>query len=598
MAAQTDNEYDQQEWDMEFKDPFSLEEEESTVYCPGSISQTPVTRSCLSEGSLGVETVNAGLLQKVTTFVTSSLQSVHGHETGKPSMKLPDLKENSWHLWSETDANMHSSTTMSVEGSKKTPHVNAPVTKLSHETNVELNRSEVTSASSDEQSPIPVMLSSAKRFCASEDIQKNSHNDKHGSAYLKLPPPSAVLNDSPVRFAQSPYQPVAYNIPAWPAVSLPLHVNNSGSALPVHPMVPYSIPYSAVLPHSTNISALYNRTPNPIVEGTDSPHWPGARLHLQNILTKPPPPVPSVSHGAVLRLPASDVAVLDTLSVPQLRNGLTPHRFPLATIPHIPPFPSPNVNRLPFSNVILPRHGQPLKAASVPVDTSTTISAGQVLPNCYSVGAQQRKPLSAGADVSACLSSSAQLKSKNNNNNNTEYNSKHSIPSDRTLLRTEQSGHTLPVTGVSSSAVSCSGVLTSNFCPPPTSSELASKQTVTPATDASCSNTPPPPPVKCNTKFAQLDPRIRNGNRQNSGAAAAQSQSSANTDTTPITAFVVPVPPPLPSLEELTADITKDSQKEDKAAIVSSTPQFSASGTGTITADTAKFDTVMIVSKC
>jgi len=596
MATQTENEYDLQEWDMEFKDPFSLEEEELTVYCPGSRSQPSVARSCLSQGSTGVETVNAGLVQKVSTLVTTSLQSVHDDEPRKPGMELPDLKDNSWHLWSEREANMHSSKTMSVEGSKKTPHVNEPVAKLSHETNVELNRSEVTSASSDEQSPIPVMLSSAKRFCASEDIQKNSHADKHGSAYLKLPHPSAVLGDSPVRFAQSPYQPIAYNIPAWPAVSLPLHVNNSGSALPVHPMVPYTIPYSAVLPHSTNISALYNRTPNPIVEGTDSPHWPGVRLHLQNILTKPPPPVPSVSHGAVLRLPASDVAVLETLSVPQLRNGLTPHRFPLATVPHIsPPFPSPNINRLPFSNVIPPRHGQPLKAASLPVDNSTTISAGQVLSHCYLVGAQQPKTLSAGANVSA------QLKSKNNNNNNnTEYSSKHSTLSDKTLLRTEQSGHTLPVTGVSSSTVSCTGVPTSNFCAPPAiaSSELASKQTVTPATGVSCSNTPPPPPVKFNTKFVQLDPRIRNGNRQNSGAAAAQSQSSANTDTTPSAAFVVPVPPPLPSLEELTADSSKDSQKGDKAAIVSSTPQSSASGTGTITADTAKLDMVMTVSKC
>ena len=139
MATRTENtEYDLQEWNMEFKDPFSLEEEELPAYCPGGISQPPITKSCLSEGSFAAETLNDGLVQKVSTVITSSLQPVHDRETGKTGVELPDLKDNSWHRRSETEANTHLSIPMSVDGSNRTPLVIEPVTKLSHETNAEL----------------------------------------------------------------------------------------------------------------------------------------------------------------------------------------------------------------------------------------------------------------------------------------------------------------------------------------------------------------------------------------------------------------------------------------------------------------------------
>jgi len=589
MATRSENiEYEQQEWDMEFKDPFSLEENELpvTIYCSGSVSQSAVLRtSFLSQGHSAVETSNSDLVQTASTVVTTLLQTVsRDNKTRTTGVESPNWKQNSQHHQSEMEANTHSSTPVSADRSNRTQHVNGPVTscgkKMSDDTNVEFNSSEVKLTSSEEQLPIPVMLSSAKRFCADDDIE-NSQAAKHDNAYFRLPPTPAILNESPVRFAPPVYPPTAYSIPAWRTV---LPVNNSGTGAQVRSVLPYSVPYSSVLPHSSNVSALYNQSHTPVVEVTGAPHWPRARLHLQNIITTPPPSLPGVRCATALGLPASDFAVFETLPVRHMQNGLTSHRLPLATVHQvIPPFPPPNINRMLLSSsphsVLLPCQGQPHNAvksnlpvvSNVPVNTST----GQVPPRRYSVGAQQTEPSSTSANVSACSSSSAVVKC-NNTSNNTECNSKHCMPNDRTLLSTAQLRPTLPVTCTSSSA------------------ESVSKQTVTAATAASHSNIPPPQ-VKFSSTFAQLDPRIHSGQRQ-SCSAAAQSQSSAIAASTPSSTFVVPVPPPLPSLEELTADSSVHPHKDDKAAIVGSNSQSTASGT--TTTDSAKLDAVVSTSNC
>jgi len=597
MATHIENiENEKQEWDMEFKDPFSLEEDELSVYCSGHTGQMADTRtSCCLEGHSAGGTLSGGLIQKINTAVTSSLPTITSdHKTGPTNVELPNWKENSQQRETEVEANRHSS--VSVDGGNGTHPVNEPVTsygrRLSHDTNVELNSSEVTPASSEQQSPIPVMLSSTKRFYASEDIQ-SSKVAKLDSAYFRLPPPSALLNTPPARFAQPVYPPTAYNIPAWPAVSLPLPMNNSGMRLQVPPVVPYNncVPYSAILPHSTNLSTLYNQSHIPGVEGTGASHWPGARLHLPNMLSQPPPRLPDVTHAAVLGLPAGNFAAL-----PHLQNGLTLHRLPLAAVPHIfPPFPvpPPNIKREQFStsprhSVLLPQKGQQHNAvkSGLPVVSNANISPGQILPH-YSVGAKQPEPSSTNAgDVTACLSSSAVLKC---NNNNTECYNKCLMSNNKTLPSTEHLRTTLAITS---------------------STSEATKQTA--ATATSCSSTPSPP-VKFSSPFAQLDPRIQNGPRQNSGAVA-QSRSSAVATSTASSAFVVPVPPPLPSLKELTADSVEDPAdsiedpekkmmsdvkdiEHDEAAILDLSFQSTASGT-TTASDSPKLDEVIRTNKC
>ena len=592
MATHTENiEYEQQEWDMEFKDPFSVEEDEVTVYCSSGINQPAGTRAgYFSEGRLAVKTVNNDLVQKVGSVVVSSLQTVtHDCKTRTAGVELPNWKKISQHGHPETEASTHSSTTMSVNGSNRMQEVNEPVTsfgkKLSRDTNVDLSSSDVTS---EEQLPIPVVLSSAKRFCASEDIE-NSQEAKHCSAYFSLSPPSAILSNSPVPFAPPAYLPVAYNIPTWPAVSLPLPVNNSRIGQQVRPVGP--APYSAILPHSSNILPFYNQSPTAVVEGMGAAHWPGQRLPLQNNPTKPPPPLPGVDHAAAFGLSTNDLAGLETVPVPRLHNGLTSDRLPFPVPRLIPPFPSPSINRLPFSTspctVRLPQQSRPQNTmkSGLPVNSGVTVSTGEVLlSHCSSVGTQQSQPSSASAAFTACLSSSSLLKHSDNSNNN---NNEHLVPNDKTLLPPEQLRTTWTVMDTSSSTVVSTAV--SIFCLPLTSSESASKQIVMPATATSHSNTPTPAQMKSSSMFAQLDPRIRSGLRQNS-IAAAQSEPSTNATSAPSLAFVVPVPPPLPSLEELTAE-SKDSQKDDKATIVSSTSQSSTSGT--TTTEPAKHDMVI-----
>jgi len=579
MAADTKKlkniEYDLQEWDMDFKDPFSLEDDELTASCHPAVASTTV-----SEDHLAVET--GGLVQNVSTVVTRSLQAVTiDHDSGTTAVELPKCKENSQHHEFDMESNIRSGTAVLANGSIRTQHVGESFTfcgnKLSHNNNTELSNSKATSASFEEQRPIPVMLSSTKRFCASDEIH-SSHptGTKHDSAYVQMPPPSVVLNNPPVHFAPPAYPPTACNIPAWPTVSLSLPVYNSGKGLPLRPMVPYNngIPYSTYLPHSANISALYNQSATPVAAGTGASHWPAANMNLQDILTKPPPPLPVVSHAAALGQPASDLGVLPTVPVPHLRNGLPLHRLTFAAVP---PFAPPYRNRLLFGNSprsVLPQQGQPVSVMKprLPV-VSTVSSAGQVLPHCSSSGTQESKLQSNNTNVTAS-SSSALLKSNNNNDNNPEH-TKHLLSKQND--KTEQSRPTLPVTDVSTLATA--GLLISDSCPPLTSSVSASEQTVTQTTATSSLNIPPTH-VKFSSTFAQLDPRIHNGHRQNS-SAAVQSRSSMTPATAASSDFVVPVPPPLPSLEELTAGCAEDPQKDDRTAIVSSSVQSTTSSTPT-----------------
>jgi len=600
MAAHRENnESKQQEWDMEFKDPFSLEEDELTTgtCCSGSRSQPAVVTNSYFWGShFAVETVVQSDVQ--SAVATSSLQTVtHEYKTATTGVELPKWYEKSQRHQSDIAAGTCLSTAVSVHGSERIQHVNESValcgTKSALDTYVELNSSEVTS--SEEQSPIPVMLSSAKRFCSSDDIE-NSRAAEWCSAY-KLPSPSATVSKSPVCFPPPAYPPTTYNIPAWPTANLPLLPSNSSvTTLAVPPMLPYNncIPYSGgILPHSSKIPVLYNESTIPVVDGTSAPHWPGARLHLQNILSKPPPPLPDVSHVVAVCLPSSNFPGLQTGSVPQLLNGLTAHRLPLSTVPQvIPPFPPPNVNRLTFitstHSVLQPQQCRPHNPvprrdkSALPAVSSMSVSASKCLSSTDSVVAQQPKSSSANAhDVSVIVSSPALL--KHNNITHTEHNNnKHLLQN----VKTEQS--TLPVTD--KSTVASTGV--SDCSPSLTSSESTSKQTVTSA--ASYSRIPPPE-IKLSSTFAQLDPRIHNGLRQSSGTSA-QLRSSANAASTQSTVFVVPVPPPLPSLEELTAENSEDPVKEEKISVLGLTSPSTASDT--MTTDSPQLDKVISTTVC
>jgi len=602
MAAHNENnESKQQDWDMEFMDPFSLEEDEddSRVCYSGAIQTSAETARNVPVSHLATETLNDALVQRVNTVMTSTLQTVT-HLTATTDVEFPDLNQNSQHHQSHVVANTGPSrTTLSTDESRQC--VNESVAscgkKSSHDINVESHSSsEVTSASSDEQSPIPVMLST-KRFCASpvEDIEMNQPV-KRFSAYPDLPSPSVILSNSPIHFARPAYPPAAYNIPTWPTVSLPLPLSNSVTGLRVPQVVPYNcVPYCAILPHSANIPVLYNQSSPRVVDGSGAAHWPGTRLNLQNILTKPPPPLPIVSCAA------RDFASLQTVPLPHLRNGLTSPRLPLATVPQvIPPLPPPTINRLPFStsthSVLLPQHQPRIIAASridksdLPLVSSVSISTSHCQPQCDSIAPRHPTPVSPvsnNADPSDVVTSSALLK---RTINNTEHNNNYVMPK---TLPTEQLRPTLAVTDKSSLTVASNGV--ANVRPPSTSSEFASKQTITVATSYS-SIPPPPAPVKFSSTFAQLDPRIHNGNRQNSGTSA-QSRSSADASSTQSSAFVVPVPPPLPSLEELNADTSDDPrQKDDKVPTVGLTSQSTASET--LTMDSAQLDRVLITVSC
>lgn len=581
MANYSENiESEQQEWDMEFKDPFSLEEDELAVYCSGSISQPPVvTTISFSDGHLAVETSNDVLVQQVNTVVSSSLQTVtHDNKPAATDLELTNCKENFHQHQLEIGATTCLSTAVSDE-SKTAQHTNEPATPH----NVESSCNEA-----EEQSPIPVMLSSAKRFCAAEDIE-NSRATKQGRAYFRLPSPSTYLSNSPSSFAQPAYPLGACNMPAWPASSLP--VSNSGARVQIPPVVPYNncVPYSVILSRPSNIPLVYNQSRIPLVASTATARWPDSQLQLHDILSKPPPPVPAVSHTAVLGLPGSNLAV-HTSPVPHLQNGLSAHRLPLATVTQvIPPFPPPNINISASSHsvLLLSQQCQPrnivsvLAKSSLPVVSSVSLSAGQIVPHCDAVSAQQSVPLSANADASTLLSSPVHIAQRSN---------KHLKPSGKSVPLSEHL-RSQPVTGVLST-VACSGLLESNLCPPLTSSGFASKQTVT--LPLSCSSTPPPR-IKCSSAFAQLDPRIHNGHRQ-SAAAASQIPSSANAASSPSPAFVVPVPPPLPSLEELTAERSKDSQKNDKATTTGLTSQSTT--TGSTVTDSSKLDRVISSNNC
>jgi len=578
---------DQQEWDMEFKDPFSLEEDELVVYCSGNISQPHVvTTASLSVGQLAVETLNDVLVQRVITVVSSSFQTIsHNDKPATPGFKLPNCKENFKKHQSELEVTACLSTTVSVDESKTTEHMNESVTpcsdKLSRDTKIESSCNEA-----EEQSPIPVMLSSAKRFCASEDIEK-SQVTKQGGAYFRLPSPSAVLSNSRC-FAQPAYPQSAYNVPAWPAGSLP--VSDGGTAVQIPPVVHYNncVPYSAILSHPTSIPMLYSQSPIPVVDGTGNAEWPESQLQLQSILSKPPPPVPGISHTAILGLPAHNFAV-HTPQVPHLQNGLTAHRLTLSTVPQVvPAYLTPNVSiAMSSHSVVLPNQQcQPhntisgLAKSGLPVVNIVSLSASHSMLQCDAVLAQQPMPLSTNAHASICLSSTLPVCSTEFNNN------KHLMPNDKRLLPSEQLRYTQPVTKVLSPTVACTGLSVSNLCPPLTSSGFASKQTVT--LPLSCSNIPQ---MKCTSPFAQLDPRLHNGRRQNVGSAS-QIPSTANA----ASAFVVPVPPPLPSLEELTAECSNDSQKNDKAVTAGVTSQSTTSGS--TTTDSDKLDRVRSGSNC
>jgi len=578
------NEKDQQEWDMEFKDPFSLEEDELDVYCSGSIRHPLVmTTTSFSESHLAVKTSNGALVQRVNTDFSSSLQTA-SHDN-KPAttadLKLSNSKENFKHHQVEMEPTACLRTTVSVDESKRTEHMNEPVTpcseKLSCDTNSESSCNEV-----EEQSPIPVMLSSAKRFCASDDIEK-SRSTKQGGAYFRSP--SALLRNSPC-FARPTYSLSSYNIPAWPAGSLP--VSNGRTEVQVQSVVRYNnCPITAVLSHPNSIPVLYSQSPVPIIHVTGSAHWPESRLHLQNILSKPPPPVPCVNHTTHLGVPARNFAV-DALRVPNLQNGLTSHRLPLATVSQvIPPFLPPNINISASSHSVLfpTQQCHPhstisgLADSALPVFSSVSLSASQSVPQCDAVAVQQPLPLSTSVHASTSLSCTVPVCTTECNNN------KCLMMNDKTLLPSDQLRCTQPVMGVLST-VACTGLSMSNVCPPLTSSEFASRQTVT--LPSSCSNTTPPQ-MKCTSPFALLDPRIRNGRQQNVGSAIPSSTNAASSQSS---AFIVPVPPPLPSLEELTADRSEGSQKDDKAAIAGFTSQ---STTSTMT-DSAKLDRVITVA--
>ena len=573
------------EWDMEFKDPFSLEEDQLpvTTYCSGSVNQPSV----LATNHLAVEAQNDCLLQRGSTVVAGSLQTFSSATMGA---ELPKLKENAQHYVSPREGTACSSSTASVVGNKRTQNVNEP--SVSYDKNqcgdtvMELNCRET--ATCEEQSPIPVMLSSAKRFCASEDIQ-TSESAEQGSTYFMVPSPTAILSNSSVHFAQPMYRLPSHNIPAWPTVSPPLRLSNSGIGLQIQPVLPYDnrAPYSAVLSHSSNIPVLCNQS---LINVATAGRWPRVNLHLQNVVSKPVPSLPRVNCSPVLGQPSSDFAVLETVPVPQFQNGLTSPKLPLAAVSQVvPPFRLPVINRLPFSTSsqpILPQQRQPhsavpaLDKSSLPSISIVNVSAGQVMPNCDSVVAQQPVPLSSNMDVGTNLLSS-DLPEYNNNNSITEQcHNRRLMQNDRTLLHSDQSRHTL------SSVVACTELPVSV-----TSSESASKQTVTLST--SCQNIPLPLQTKFSSTCAPLDPRIRNGNQQNNGAGA-QFQSSAGAASTPSSAFVVPVPPPLPSLEELIAESSEDPQKDDKTAVVYSTSESTASAT----TESAKLKGVIITSDC
>jgi len=531
MAANSEKTaLEQQGWDMEFKDPFSLEEDELAVYCSTSISQPPVGASSrFSEGHFTVATVSRGIERRV---VTNSSPTIVPDIEPTAGLEFPGWTENLQRQQLGVEANARSSTRVSIAGSKGQLHVDGqaiiPCSKqLSTSTDTELRCSDMTVMSSEEQSPIPVMLSSAKRFCAGE-IAQNNEASKHGDGRFRSLRPSAIHNDPPVRFTPPPRPLNAYSIPTiptWPAVCLPLPVSHSGAGLQLRPSVSYNyIPYS----RSTNIPVLYNQSS---VRAAET-HWPGSRIQLQTMLTKPPPPVPD----AVISLSPDEFPVHSA----HLQNGLTPHRLSLATVPQVvAPFPPRNIGRLPFStssHSIRPHSVvSGLAKAGLPVVSTVPFSTrGQALRH-----GEVQKPV--------LLSTNAEVTS-------------------------ERSRCSLPVTRVSSSAMTCTGLPVSSSCPLLTSSQLTSKQ-------ATCGSNVTPPPVKFSSTFAQLDPRRHNGNRQKTVAASSQSS-----------AFVVPLPPPLPSLEELTSDSSDDKQTDIKTATGSSTSQSST--TGSTTPDTAKPDKV------
>ena len=581
-------ESEQQEWDMEFKDPFSLDDDELAVYCSGSISRPPVMTTTFSESRLTVKTSNDVFVQRMNVGVSSSLQTItRDNKPATSGLESINCKANFQQCQLETNATACSNATVSVGERKQMQPVNKPVTpfseNLSHDTKIKSSGNEA-----EEQSPIPVMLSSAKRFCASEDIEK-SQTTKQSGAYFRLPSPSAVLSNSRSCFALSAYPPNAYNIPAWPAASLP--ASNSGTGVQIPPVAPYNncIPYSAIMSHPTNIPMLYNQSSIHVTDDTGTAHWPESRLQLQNILSKPPPPVSVVNHAAVLGLPASNFAV-HTPPVRQLQNGLTSHRLPLATVPQvIPLFSPPNINANVSSHsvLLLSQQSQPhntisdLAKSSLPVVSSVGLSAGQIVPHGGAVVSQHLVPLSTIADVSTSSSSNPPMR-------NTQCNNKHPVPNDKASQPPEQLRCSQSVTRVTSSTVVCTGLPVSKVCPPVTSSAFASKETVT--LPLSWSNIPSPK-VKCSSTFAQLDPRINNGHRQNAGAAS-QIPSSANAASSQNSAFVVPLPPPLPSLEELTAERSEDSQTDDNAATVGTTTTESTTSSFTAT-DSAKPDGVI-----
>ena len=551
-------EFEQQEWDMEFKDPFSLEEDETETSFSdnGIVIQPPVTSApCFLESSLAAE--YDSFVQEISLATSSSVQTVaHPRKTATTGAEQSTLKDMSHQCHFDfEEVNSRLNTTAAVSH-----HASEAVTSSSEEassnSNTKLHCSEGIVTSSEEQSPIPVVLSSGKRFCASEDVP-NSNAAKHtSSTHFRLPLPSAILSNSSVCFAQPAYALNAYNIPSWPAASFPLPVSNTGTALRAQPAVPYNncVSYSNMVARSVNMPLLYSEQPISVVGRAGVPQWPGASLHLSGVVTKPPLPMVGVNCPPHPGRPAGDFPRLETVPVAHLQNGLTSHRLPMATV-----LPAPN--RLPFSVspnfAVLSRHCRPqggissLDHSGFPVASSVHVSAHQVLPHCDVVVAQQPPPLFSSATVSAPLSWVLP-----------EHNTKRVMSSGKKFLPTEQLRCCLPDT---SSSVACHGLPVTSFCPALTSSQTCSTATV------SHSN-----PLSAQTQFARLDPRIHGGRRQNAGVST-QSVSSANTVSARCSTFVVPVPPPLPSLEELTADRSADLQKDDAATAVDLTSPSSAS---------------------
>ena len=561
----------QQEWDMEFMDPFSLEDDELAVYCSGSLSKPPVTATTTtfcSDGRLAAETSNV-LVQRVNAIVSSSLQTINNeNKPATAGLEVPSCKDNFKEYELETEA------AESMDESRRTQHMNEPVmpcTKRSFcDSNVELSCSEA-----EEQLPIPVMLSSAKRFCAS----KESRSSKEDNTYFRLPSPSAILTNSPC-FAQPAYSLSAYNIPVWPAANLPPSDSRTGVQIPS--VIPYSnnVPYTVVLSHPTTIPVLHNQSPVSVIDSGGTALWSESQLQLQNILSKPPPAVPGVSHAAVLGLPASNFPVHSPpVRVLHLQNGLTSHRLPLANLPQVvSPFTPPNVSISASSHsVLLPDQQRQsrntisaLSKSDLPVVSNVSLSDSQIVPHCDT---QQPEPSSANSNGSILSSPS----------HNTECSKKHLMPNDKALLSLRQLRCVQPVTGVFSTTVACTGLPVSNLCPTLTSSGFAGKQTL----PVSCSNIPLVQ-VKCSSAFTHLDPRLHNGHRQ-SASATSQIPSSTNASSHSST-FIVPVPPPLPTLEELTAECRADLQKDDKTVMTGLT--FQSATSGAATTDSSMLDRV------